>query len=64
MVSTACSISASLSEGSPAFGGIAPEALPSTILLDREHRVAIRLFGAVTMADLVPFLDQLSSETE
>ena len=46
-----------------AFGGIAPEALPSTILLDREHRVAIRLFGAVTMADLVPFLDQLSSET-
>ncbi len=42
-----------------AFGGIAPEALPSTILLDREHRVAVRLFGAVSRAQLQPYLDAL-----
>lgn len=44
------------------FGGIAPEALPSTILLDAEHRVAVRLFGAVTAAQLRPYLDELLAE--
>ncbi len=42
-----------------AFGGIAPEALPSTILLDRDHRVAVRLFGAVSRDQLQPYLDAL-----
>lgn len=42
-----------------AFGGIAPEALPSTILLDAQHRVAVRLFGAVSRTQLQPYLDAL-----
>lgn len=46
-----------------AFGGIAPSALPSTILLDAEHRVAIRLLGAVTAAQLQPYIDELIAET-
>jgi thiol-disulfide isomerase/thioredoxin len=44
------------------FGGIAPEALPSTILLDAEGRVAVRLFGAVSAATLRPYLDALLTE--
>lgn len=46
-----------------AFGGIAPEALPSTILLDDQHRVALRLFGAVTRPQLEPLLDELLVES-
>lgn len=45
-----------------AFGGIAPEALPSTILIDGEGRVAVRLFGAVTGDILEPYLDALLAE--
>ena len=45
-----------------AFGGIAPEALPSTILLDAEGRVAVRIFGAVSAAALEPYLDSLLAE--
>jgi thiol-disulfide isomerase/thioredoxin len=44
------------------FGGIAPEALPSTILLDAEQRVAVRLFGAVRREQLQPYLDALTSD--
>lgn len=44
------------------FGGIAPNALPSTILLDGEHRVAVRLFGAVTAVQLRGYLDELLEE--
>ncbi len=29
------------------FGGIGPSALPTTMVLDADHRVAVRLFGAV-----------------
>ncbi len=43
------------------FGGIAPTALPSTILLDGEHRIAVRLLGSVSRAQLQPYLDQLTS---
>lgn len=43
------------------FGGVAPEALPSTILLDGEHRIAVRLLGAVSRAQLEPYLDELIS---
>ncbi len=42
------------------FGGIAPAALPSTILLDADHRVAVRLFGAVSRAQLDPYLKELA----
>lgn len=45
-----------------AFGGIAPEALPSTILLDAEHRIAVRLFGAVTRSQLEPYVEDLLAE--
>lgn len=44
------------------FGGIAPEALPSTILLDAEHRVAVRLFGERDQAQLASYLDELTTE--
>lgn len=45
------------------FGGIAPEALPSTILLDAEHRVAVTLLGAVSRGQLEPYLQALTAET-
>ena len=44
------------------LGALGPTGLPSTILLDREHRVASRLFGAVTARQLAPRLDALLSE--
>lgn len=45
------------------FGGIGPAALPSTIILDAEHRVAARLFGAVDEPRLADHLDQVLDET-
>jgi hypothetical protein len=33
-------------------GGIGPAALPTTLDLDKEHRVAARLFGAVDRVTL------------
>jgi thiol-disulfide isomerase/thioredoxin len=44
------------------FGGIGPAALPSTLVLDAEHRVAIRLFGAVTEPQLAAHLDTVLAE--
>ena len=44
------------------FGGIGPAALPSTIVLDAQHRVAARLFGAVDEARLSAQLDLVLSE--
>lgn len=41
------------------FGGIGPAGLPTTILLDDQHRVAARLFGAVTGRRLAPYLTEL-----
>lgn len=41
------------------FGGIGPAALPSTIVLDAQHRVAARLFGAVDEARLSAHLDEV-----
>ena len=34
------------------FGGIGPAGLPSTIVLDAEHRVAVRMLGQITAAQL------------
>jgi thiol-disulfide isomerase/thioredoxin len=45
-----------------AFGGIGPAALPSTLVLDAEHRVAVRLFGAVTEPQLAAHLDAVLAE--
>lgn len=50
------------SELAAAFGGIGPAALPSTLVLDVEHRVAVRLFGAVTYSQLRTYLDALLAE--
>lgn len=44
------------------FGALGPAGLPSTVLLDGEHRVASRLFGAVTARQLAPRLDGLLAE--
>src|SRR5688572_6738399 len=44
------------------FGGIGPAALPSTIVLDAEHRVASRLFGAVSEPQLAAQLDRVLEE--
>ncbi len=44
------------------FGGIGPAALPSTIVLDTEHRVAARLFGAVNEPQLADQLDIVLEE--
>ena len=44
------------------FGGIGPAALPSTIVLDDQHRVAARLFGAVDEAQLSAELDRVLRE--
>lgn len=46
------------------FGALGPAGLPSTVLLDAEHRVASRLFGAVTARQLAPRLDALLAEAE
>jgi thiol-disulfide isomerase/thioredoxin len=46
------------------FGGIGPAALPSTLVLDAEHRVAVRLFGAVSAAQLSIHLDRLLGERD
>lgn len=45
------------------FGALGPAGLPSTVLLDAEHRVASRIFGAVTARQLAPRLDALLAET-
>ena len=44
------------------FGGIGPAALPSTIVLDAERRVAARLFGAIDEAQLSAQLDWVLEE--
>lgn len=44
------------------FGGIGPAALPSTIVLDAEHRVAARLFGAVDEVRLSALVDAVLAE--
>lgn len=45
-----------------AFGGIGPAAMPTTIVLDRDHRVAIRWFGLVTYDQVAEALDELIAE--
>jgi hypothetical protein len=39
------------------LGGIGPAALPTTLVLDKEHRVAARLFGAVDRVTLGRAID-------
>lgn len=46
------------------FGGVGPSAIPSTLLLDAEHRVAVRFFGAVTYAQVQRRLEPLLAERD
>ena len=46
------------------FGGIGPAALPSTIVLDRQHRVAARMYGAVDEPQLSAQLDWVLNEDQ
>ncbi len=39
-----------------------PVGLPTTLILDAEHRVAVRFFGAVSGATLGPRLDEILAE--
>jgi thiol-disulfide isomerase/thioredoxin len=50
------------SEIAASFGGIGPAALPSTLILDAEHRVAVRLFGGVTFSQVQGYLEPLLAE--
>ncbi|HSJ45512.1 MAG TPA: TlpA disulfide reductase family protein [Euzebyales bacterium] len=44
------------------FGALGPAGLPSTVLLDADHRVASRMFGAVKARQVAPRLDALLAE--
>lgn len=46
------------------FGGIGPSAIPSTLLLDAQHRVAARFFGAITYAQVQDRLEPLLAERD
>lgn len=47
-----------------AFEGVGPAAMPSTLLLDDQHRVAARFFGAVTYAQVQRRLEPLLAERD
>lgn len=44
------------------FGGVGPRTLPSTIFLDREGRIAARLFGVVGTSEIVGLADAIAAE--
>lgn len=44
------------------FGGIGPSVMPSTLILDADGRVAVRLFGSTTDTELTVLLDRLLDE--
>jgi thiol-disulfide isomerase/thioredoxin len=44
------------------FRGIAPQALPTTLVLDADHRVAVQHFGAVSAPELRAYLDVVLGE--
>ncbi|GAB2995779.1 TlpA disulfide reductase family protein [Saccharothrix stipae] len=46
-----------------AFRGVPPNAVPSTFVLDKQHRVAAAFLGAVIATDLVPLVEDLAAES-
>jgi thiol-disulfide isomerase/thioredoxin len=44
------------------FRGVAPQALPTTLVLDADHRVAVQHFGAVSAVELRAYLDAVLGE--
>lgn len=45
-----------------AFREIPPNAVPSTLIIDRQGRVAVRIIGATTYSKLNPLLGQMAAE--
>jgi thiol-disulfide isomerase/thioredoxin len=45
-----------------AFRDVPPNAVPSTLVLDREGRVAVRVIGSTTYSRLTPLLKQIMAE--
>ena len=45
-----------------AFGNLGPAATPTTFVLDREGRIAARVLGVVTQAQLTGYLDAVLAE--
>ena len=44
------------------FGGVGPSALPTTILIDRQGRVAVRVFGRTNEIELGALIERLIAE--
>jgi thiol-disulfide isomerase/thioredoxin len=44
------------------FRGVGPRTIPTTLLIDAEGRVAVRMFGLVTQTDLLVLADLVASE--
>lgn len=44
------------------FEGVGPQAIPSTLLVDRQGRVALRLFGATTERELAGLVEVLREQ--
>ena len=43
------------------FGGIGPAVMPSTVLIDPEGRVAVRIFGQTSETELTVLADRVLS---
>lgn len=46
----------------PTIPGVPPQALPSTIIIDRAGRIAVRIIGPVRSADLEQAITQVAGE--
>lgn len=44
------------------FGGIGPRTIPSTIFLDRQGRVAARVFGVIGTTEVIGLADAIAAE--
>jgi thiol-disulfide isomerase/thioredoxin len=45
------------------FAGVGPRSIPTTILIDRDGRVAARLFGTTTSLEVLALVERLLDET-
>jgi hypothetical protein len=44
------------------FRGLPPNTVPSTFVLDKQHRVAAAFLGGVIATDLLPLVEDLAAE--
>ena len=42
---------------------LSPNAIPTTLIIDQQNKVAVRFSGAVTVANLEEYLNRVLSET-